>query len=102
MEDSRLDKLEEKIEAKFEKLIEAQMKQNEISNRQEVNLAKLTVSVEEHVKRSNLHEDEIKAIKADVEPLKASVNKIAGGWKLFIYVFIPLIAAVITTLHFMK
>jgi hypothetical protein len=91
MSDDRIDKLESKID-----------KVLDIAQDQAVTLGRLTVSVEEHVRRSNLHEEEIKEIKQDVEPLKASVNRIMGGWKLFIYVVIPLLAAVITTLHFMK
>lgn len=90
MSEDRIDKLE----AKMDKMLD-------IAIKQEVNLARLTTTVEDHVRRSNMHEEEIKDIKSDLEPVKASVNRINGGWKLFIYVIIPLIAAVITTMHFM-
>jgi regulator of replication initiation timing len=70
--------------------------------KQEVNLGRLTVSVEEHVKRSNLLEENITILRSELEPVKASVNKIDGAIKFVLLVVIPLVAAVITTMHFMK
>lgn len=91
MSDNKIDKLE----AKMDKMLD-------IAIKQEVNLGRLTVTVEEHVRRADLQEENIKMLRSDVEPLKASINRINGGWKILIYVIIPLVAAVIATMHFVK
>jgi predicted metalloendopeptidase len=78
--DQKLDKLSEKIDAKFDKIIET-------ANRQEVHLGELTVSVTEHVKRSNMMEDEQKDIKKELEPIKrhvAIINALGKGIGLII------------------
>jgi len=64
------------------KIFEKLDKLEGIANKQEVNLAKLTVSVEEHVKRSNMMEDEQKEIRKEIEPIKAHVSKVEGAVKL--------------------
>jgi len=85
----------DKIEAKLDKVLDKVGSLEVTAAKQEVNLC-------EHMKRSDTLEKMHNNLKEDVEPLKASVNKIMGGWKLFIYVIIPLAAAVLTTMHFFK
>lgn len=99
MSDDRIDKLEDKID-----------KVLDIAIKQEVNLERLTTTVEYHAKRSDTLEDlyhHLDAkIDAEIEPLKASALKtktIANiTWKVFIYVVIPLTAAILATMHFSK
>jgi hypothetical protein len=95
MSDDRIDKLE----AKIDKVLD-------IAQEQAITLVRLTVSVEDHAKRSDTLEDLYnhldEKIDTEVQPLKASVNRINGGWKVLIYIIVPLVAAVITTMHFIK
>lgn len=95
MSDDRISKLEDKMD-----------KMLDIAIKQEVNLGRLTTTVEYHSKRSDtlekLYDHLDKKIDNEIEPLKASVNRISGAWKLFIYVAVPLLAAVIATMHFIK
>ena len=65
---------ENKIFEKFDKL-------ETIANRQEVNLARLVVTVEEHTKRSNMLEDEQKEIKEEIKPLQKHVAMVGGALK---------------------
>lgn len=73
--DQKIDKLAEKIETKLDKVIET-------ANRQEVHLGELTVSVTEHVRRSNLLEAEQKDIKKDLEPIKKHVAVVSALMKI--------------------
>lgn len=99
MSDDKLDR----IEAKIDKIIDVQLEQA-------ITLATNTAIVQEHSKRSDTLEDLYhhldEKIDAEIEPLKASALKtktIANlVWKVFIYVVVPLGAAVIATMHFIK
>ena len=71
----RLDKLEEKIDQKFDKVIET-------ANHQEVHLGKLTVSVEDHIQRTNILQDEQKEIKKTIVPIQKHVSMVNGALKL--------------------
>lgn len=86
---------ENKIFDKLEKL-------EYIAVRQEVNLAKLTVSVEEHVKRSNMLEDEQKKQREELEPLKKHVAMTNGALKLIglFGIIASIVLAVVETITF--
>lgn len=57
---------------------------------QAVTLGRLTLSVEEHVKRSNMHEDEIKG-------LQKHASMVEGAGKLI--TLLGLLAAIIEAIH---
>jgi len=94
-----VDELLRSIDAKLDKVVDKVTSLEITSAKQELNL-------EEHMKRSDTLEAMHNQLKEEVEPIKASVNKIntvvSVIWKISIYILIPLIAAVITTLHLMK
>lgn len=75
MDDRILDKLD-RIEA--------------IQTKQEVHLGKLTVSVEEHVKRTNLLEE-------DVRPIKKHVAMVEGALKLI--ALAGILATIVEAIH---
>lgn len=79
MSDDKLSRIENKIDK-----IESHM------GKQEVNLARLTVSVEEHVKRSNLLEKKM-------EPLEDHVNLMNAVIKIL--VFLGTLAAILEAAH---
>lgn len=92
MSDDKLDR----IEAKIDKIIEVQ-------GEQAVTLAVNTTSLQEHAKRSDTLEDLYHDLDQNrIQPVEASINRITGAWKVFIYVIVPLVAAVIATMHFIK
>lgn len=66
MSNDKLDRIEVKVDKIEDHL-----------GKQEVNLARLTVSVEEHVKRSNMLEDKIKPIEEHVSLVNASFKLLA-------------------------
>lgn len=57
---------------------------------QAVTLGRLTVSVEEHVKRSNMHEDELKS-------LQRHQSRVEGAGKLL--TILALLAAILEAIH---
>lgn len=79
----------ERIEAKLDKVIEAQAEQG-------LTLVRNTVSLEEHVKRTNLLEKEHHALRKEMEPLKKAHHMWAGAGKFLsvLAVVLALVAAV--------
>jgi len=63
------------IDAKLDKIVDT-------LGQQAVTLERLTVTVEDHVRRSNLHEEEIKNTNKKIEPLERHVWMVKGGFKL--------------------
>ena len=59
-------------------------------NKQEINLARLTVSVEEHVKRTNMLEE-------DMRPMKRHVNMVEGALKLI--ALSGILATIVESIH---
>ncbi len=68
----------------------------------EVTTARQEENLGEHMRRSDTLEKLYNHLSEEVEPIKASVNRFNGAWKVFIYVVVPLAAAVIATMHFFK
>lgn len=86
------------------KILEKLDKLAEIGIKQEVNLARLTVTVEEHTKRSNLLEDAQKEIHQELEPIKKHVAMVNGALKLIglVGIMATIVMAVVETLQFLS
>lgn len=72
-----------KIQDKLDRIIDVQGKQ-------ETTLARLTVTVEDHVRRTNMLED-------DIKPIKRHVAMVEGAMKLI--GLLSMIAVIIETIH---
>lgn len=79
MADDKLGRIEDKI-GKIENHLQ----------KQEVSLARLTVSVEHHVKRTDLLEDKYQA---DIKPLKEHDNLLSAAFKIVVFLSIVLTIA---------
>lgn len=51
-------------------------------NEQKIVIARIDVGVEEHVRRSNLADENMALIRQDMKPLQRHVNYVQGGAKL--------------------
>jgi hypothetical protein len=87
-----------------EKILQKLDKLAEIGIKQEVNLARLTVTVEEHTKRSNLLEEAQKDLHAEIEPIKKHVAMVSGALKLIglLGVIATIVMAIVETLQFVS
>lgn len=75
--------MSDRLESKLDKIIETQ-------NSQAVTLERLTVTVEDHVRRTNLLED-------DVKPIKRHVAMVDGALKFI--AFCGILATIIEAIH---
>lgn len=82
-----------RLEYKIDKIVDVQVKQ-------EVNLGKLTISVEEHVKRSNLQEENMSILRQEVEPIKQHVAMVTGVLKFL--GILSMIAAIVEAYFMVK
>jgi|SRR5271165_822226 len=96
---------ENRIFEKLDKIADHMAKIDKIEehvSKQENNLTRLTVTVEEHVKRSNLQEENNKILRAEFELIKQQVNSMTGIYKFLGYLLIPLAALILGIVEFFK
>lgn len=79
-----------RIEDKLDKIVDTQITQA-------VTLAKLTVSVEDHVHRSNIQDESITMLRKDVEPVKKHVAMVEGAAKLI--ALVGILATIVEVIH---
>lgn len=65
------------VDQKLDKIVD-------ILGRQAVTIERLTVTVEEHVKRSNIQEEELKNTNKKIEPLQRHMYMSKGAFKVLI------------------
>jgi hypothetical protein len=84
---------------KLDKVLDKVSALEVISARQEANLG-------EHMRRTDLLEKMYTKlddkVESKIEPIEATVNRIVGGFKFVALYIIPLVAAVVATLHFLQ
>lgn len=87
------DDIIDRIDKKLDKIDESLTRQGET-------LVRLTVTVEEHARRSDNLEQMYKHLDDKIEPIKTTVDKITGAFKFIGIFIIPIVAAVLSTMHF--
>lgn len=84
----------------FERLLDTSEKISDRQYEMNLTLVRLTTTVEEHVRRTNLLEDEIKTVREDLQPIAAHVTLMQNTGKnvWLLTKIIGIVGAVIGTL----
>ncbi len=93
----RLDKLEEKIDLKFDKVIED-------VNHIKIEQSEIKADVKYHIKRTDIAEENIQLVRKELEPIKKHVSMVNGALKLIglVGVIATIVMAIVETIQFLS